>query len=168
MPREMSDAETRALKALETEIAKGDTICILAKYLLERSRDGSVERSAYKAFLQISTQAFSHDFVASMAARGQLEIMRLAILAGREHQVGQGSAPFPQHPASAPPPPAFRPMTAEDLRGLEVGDVVQNRSGRGYVVTGNYGGRATAVDTADITNPPEWELVAKAHRQPRG
>jgi hypothetical protein len=28
-----------------------------------------------------------------------------------------------------------------------------------YIVTGNFGDRATAVDTVDITNPSEWEVL---------
>lgn len=39
---------------------------------------------------------------------------------------------------------------------------------RTFVVTGNYGGRVTAVATVDITNPPEWKVVLKAEgRKPK-
>jgi hypothetical protein len=43
---------------------------------------------------------------------------------------------------------------------LQTGDVVRGRfSGQVYIVSANYGNRVTAVDTADITNPPEWEVL---------
>jgi hypothetical protein len=51
-------------------------------------------------------------------------------------------------------------MTPEELRNLQPGDLVRGKLlGMIYVVTANYGDRVTAVRTADITNPEEWELV---------
>lgn len=51
-------------------------------------------------------------------------------------------------------------MTGKQFKSLDVGDIVRGRvSGVSYVVTGNYGGRVTAVRTAEITNPDEWELI---------
>jgi hypothetical protein len=46
---------------------------------------------------------------------------------------------------------------------LQPGDIVRHKSGGGgYIVTANYGARITAVRTADISNPDEWDVV-KAH-----
>lgn len=57
-------------------------------------------------------------------------------------------------------------MTTEEMKHLERGDIVKpHGDSRTFVVTGNYGGRVTAVATVDITNPPEWEVVLKAERQ---
>lgn len=51
-------------------------------------------------------------------------------------------------------------MTEKELRDLEVGDIVRNKSGsEGYVITGSYGNRAIGVRTIDITNPSEWDRV---------
>lgn len=47
---------------------------------------------------------------------------------------------------------------------LDRGDIVQHVSSdfaTEFVVTGNYGGRVTAVATRDLTNPPEWKLIHK-------
>ena len=54
------------------------------------------------------------------------------------------------------------PMTEEELRALRPGDVVAHRrDGQQFQVLGNFGGRVTAVDLADITNPNEWEVVVR-------
>ncbi len=51
-------------------------------------------------------------------------------------------------------------MNKEELNKLERGNIVRSKAnGTSYVVTGNYGGRVTAVRTADLTNPSEWELL---------
>lgn len=51
-------------------------------------------------------------------------------------------------------------MTEEDFKGLKPGTIVRGKSsGLSYVVTGNYGGRATAVRTVDLTNPDEWDVI---------
>ena len=51
----------------------------------------------------------------------------------------------------------------EQMKYLERGDIVKHvNNSQTFVVTGNYGGRVTAVATVDITNPAEWELVLKA------
>ena len=58
-------------------------------------------------------------------------------------------------------------MTPEQMQKLERGDIVRHKAAdRGYVVMSNYGNRVTAVDTVDITNPEEWELVFKANHVP--
>lgn len=55
----------------------------------------------------------------------------------------------------------FEPVAA--LHELKVGDVIRGRSsGRMYIVTANYGTRVTAVDSADVTNAPEWEVLRPA------
>jgi hypothetical protein len=42
---------------------------------------------------------------------------------------------------------------------LEPGNIIKSKSaGTIYVVVANYGGRATAVKIADVTNAPEWEV----------
>lgn len=62
-----------------------------------------------------------------------------------------------------------RPLTGSEMEGLDVGDIVQGRrSNQVWVVTGNYGGRATAVASADITNPDEFRLLRKARRGGNG
>jgi hypothetical protein len=49
------------------------------------------------------------------------------------------------------------------LLDLKVGDVIRGKSsGRMYVVTANYGTRVTAVDSADVTNASEWEVLRPA------
>lgn len=51
-------------------------------------------------------------------------------------------------------------MTLDEFTRLKMGDIVSHRSFPGvFVVTGNYGGRATAVRTVDMTNPSEWEFL---------
>lgn len=47
----------------------------------------------------------------------------------------------------------------KSIKELKSGDVVVSKvTGLAYIVHENYGDRATAVRTADITNPIEWEL----------
>lgn len=55
-------------------------------------------------------------------------------------------------------------MTREEMESLNVGDIVRHADpshiGRQqYIVTGNYGGRVTAVKTIDIMNPSEWVVI---------
>ncbi len=59
-------------------------------------------------------------------------------------------------------------MNRQQFQGLKVGDLVRHRSGGAVLaVTSNYGDHVTAVDTRDLTNPPEWELVSQAqHDRP--
>ena len=47
---------------------------------------------------------------------------------------------------------------------LQQGDIVRHRINKDlvYVVHANYGSRATAVRTADITNADEWEILKPA------
>lgn len=51
-------------------------------------------------------------------------------------------------------------MKEDEFEKLKTGDLVRHVQGyRIYVVTANYGGRVTAVDSVDMTNPCEWEKV---------
>jgi len=47
------------------------------------------------------------------------------------------------------------------IKDLKRGDIVRHKSRNGcsYVVNAVYGDRSTAVTTADITNPDEWEVM---------
>jgi hypothetical protein len=59
-------------------------------------------------------------------------------------------------------------MTPEEFKNLKTGDLVRSkrRTARGtMIVSANYGDRVTAVDSADLTNPSEWELVSQAAHQ---
>lgn len=55
-------------------------------------------------------------------------------------------------------------MTIEEFKELGPGDVVVNKINllQSYIVHANYGDRATAVRTVDLTNAGEWKLVSKA------
>lgn len=56
-------------------------------------------------------------------------------------------------------------MKEEDFKRLSAGDLVRSVMEVEYVVVANYGTRVTAVRTADLTNPAEWTLIAKAHTE---
>ena len=46
------------------------------------------------------------------------------------------------------------------IEDLEPGDIIRNKGEKStFQVTANYGTRATAVRTADVTNPGEWEVL---------
>jgi len=57
-------------------------------------------------------------------------------------------------------------MTQEQFNRLKPGDVVQHVHADGalgahtWIVSANYGYRVTLVETADATNPEEWEIVS--------
>jgi hypothetical protein len=53
-------------------------------------------------------------------------------------------------------------MNPADFWKLQAGDLVESSGGVLYMVASNFGTRLTAVRTADLTNPFEWKLVAKA------
>lgn len=54
-------------------------------------------------------------------------------------------------------------MLISHFKRLSNGDIVRHKiSKRVYTVMANYGERVTAVDTVDITNPDEWEVVSRA------
>jgi NMD protein affecting ribosome stability and mRNA decay len=58
-------------------------------------------------------------------------------------------------------------MTSLELSRLEPGDIVQHASGpRLFIVTAAFGTRATAVATVDLTNPIEWNIVARIQPEP--
>jgi hypothetical protein len=57
-------------------------------------------------------------------------------------------------------------MNKTEFQALMPGDIVKSvMSCERFMVSSNYGDRATAVNTKDLTNPAEWELVAKANIQ---
>lgn len=59
-------------------------------------------------------------------------------------------------------------MNEEEFGNLNTGDMVRRKSDHAneiWLVTGNYGGRITAVRTMDLTNPSEWDLMMKAQYQ---
>jgi len=55
-------------------------------------------------------------------------------------------------------------MNNEDFSALQPGDMVKHASSDSdtYMVTGNYGGRVTAVRTVDLTNSIEWNIALRA------
>lgn len=58
-------------------------------------------------------------------------------------------------------------MKPEEFKSLSTGDIVRHaRGSSSFVVTYNYGDRVTAVRTADLTNPSEWDLCYKANPKP--
>jgi hypothetical protein len=58
-------------------------------------------------------------------------------------------------------------MSKNEFKNLSVGDVVRSLfNDQTCIVTANYGDRVTAVQTADITNPTEWQLVVKMRPEP--
>lgn len=61
-------------------------------------------------------------------------------------------------------------MTRKDFEQLSRGDIVRAEgSADSLIVCSNYGGRVTAVRTADLTNPAEWRLVFKVdYPAPKG
>lgn len=48
----------------------------------------------------------------------------------------------------------------KSISELKVGDIIKHKGTfrDPYVIMANYGDRATAVRTVDVTNPIEWEL----------
>jgi hypothetical protein len=56
-------------------------------------------------------------------------------------------------------------MTLEEMRKLKPGDAIRHKGdANGYIVTANYLSRVTAVRTADITNPAEWDLAPQPNK----
>jgi hypothetical protein len=56
-------------------------------------------------------------------------------------------------------------MTKEEMGKLGRGDLVRHKTCEAaiVVVMDNYGDRVTAVQTVDITNENEWDLIKKAN-----
>jgi len=54
-------------------------------------------------------------------------------------------------------------MNKEQFNKLDTGDIVKHKftDGKPFIVTSNYGNRVTAVQSVDLTNHVEWELVYK-------
>lgn len=60
--------------------------------------------------------------------------------------------------------PANEFVDLEAVPQLKTGDIIRSRlTGEGYVVTGQYGDRATAVKTVDVTNPGEWLVMRQGN-----
>ena len=56
--------------------------------------------------------------------------------------------------------PSIKWVALKHVIELKTADVIQGRmSGQAYVVTGQYGDRATAVKTVDVMNPNEWLVM---------
>ncbi len=54
-------------------------------------------------------------------------------------------------------------MTNDEMQQLQPGDTVRHKAtGVGYIVTANYGSYVALVRTAQMTHPPEWEVVRMA------
>lgn len=55
-------------------------------------------------------------------------------------------------------------MDKNQFNKLSTGDIVKHEifGDKTFVVTSNYGDRITAVQSVDLTNPGEWDLVAKS------
>jgi len=53
-------------------------------------------------------------------------------------------------------------MTLDEMKNLKVGDIIRSdATEQPYIVTANYGGRVTAVQTVDITHPEEWQIFSE-------
>ena len=58
-------------------------------------------------------------------------------------------------------------VTKDEMRALQPGDIIQHKGLRiGYIVAANYGTRITAVQTADVTNPSEWDVIYQRRLTP--
>lgn len=55
-------------------------------------------------------------------------------------------------------------MTKDEFNGLKTGDIIKNQGNDlPVVVMVNYGDRVTAVQTFDVTNPQEWDILGTAN-----
>lgn len=53
-----------------------------------------------------------------------------------------------------------RMVPVQSITELQPGDIIRHKGGaEALIVTANYGGRVTAVRTADVTNPIEWLVM---------
>ena len=52
-------------------------------------------------------------------------------------------------------------MTNLEFSRLRPGQIVRSASGQTWIISANYGQHVTAVQTVDISNPTEWEIVTK-------
>jgi len=54
-------------------------------------------------------------------------------------------------------------MTKNQFKKLSRGDIVRHVAGGiSYIVDANFGDSVTALNSIDVTNPTEWDLVFKA------
>ena len=58
-------------------------------------------------------------------------------------------------------------MTEKEMKSLQRGDVIRHKSSgsKCYVVTQNLGNHVVAVDSVDMTNAIEWEIVKISARR---
>lgn len=57
-------------------------------------------------------------------------------------------------------------MSPEQLRALRIGDIIRRvGDDANLIVSGNVGGRVTAVRTFEVMKPEEWELVMQSRYQ---
>lgn len=62
----------------------------------------------------------------------------------------------------------FKPI--DHISDLQPGMYVRhkNNTGQTFVISANFGDRATAVQTVDITNPSEWEVFVDDNKGIQG
>ncbi len=55
-------------------------------------------------------------------------------------------------------------MDKEQFNKLDTGDIVKHKifKDKVFIVTSNYGDRVTAVQSVDLTNLCEWDLILKS------
>ncbi len=54
-------------------------------------------------------------------------------------------------------------MTKEEFKNLSRGDIIRHKDKtQSALVDVTFGDRVTAVQTIDVTNPEEWDIVCKA------
>jgi hypothetical protein len=153
MKKNMNDAlRTMAVEMLDDAAKDGDPLAIVASKLHERKDEVPVGWARYEALmLLLRDSTLPGD--RGLMATGSLELIREAVAIGREYQLEQTTPDAQSRP----------PMTDEEFRDLDIGDVVVSRAfGSVVVVTANRGGRVTGVDAAEITNPREWSLLRKS------
>lgn len=55
-------------------------------------------------------------------------------------------------------------MDESQFKKLRTGDIIMNRGSHlPVIVTASYGNRVTAVQTFDVTNSQEWDLIYKSN-----
>lgn len=58
-------------------------------------------------------------------------------------------------------------MTKQQFESLSIGDIVRHKNSmNSLLVSANYGGRVTLIQSDDMTNPDEWLLLFKATQKP--
>ncbi len=58
-------------------------------------------------------------------------------------------------------------MTRDEMKQLPPGSKIRRKRGKDeFIVTANHDTRLTAVQTVDVTNPDEWDVVQAGHNNP--